>query len=79
MSVLGDAPYGYRYIRKQDGDGEARYDIILEEARVVREIFTWVGVEGLSLGEVARRLAERGIPTRTGKSYWNPGRFAASL
>ena len=79
VSVLGDAPYGYRYIRKQDGDGEARYDIILEEARVVREIFTWVGVEGLSLGEVARRLAERGIPTRTGKSYWNPGTIRGIL
>ena len=68
-----------RYIRKQDGDGEARYDIILEEARLVREMFTWVGVEGLSLGEVARRLTERGIPTRTGKSYWNPGTIRGIL
>jgi site-specific DNA recombinase len=79
VSVLGDAPYGYRYIRKQDGDGEARYDVILEEARLVREIFTWVGVAGLSLGEAARQLNERGIPTRRGKPYWNPGTIRGIL
>ena len=71
VSVLGHAPYGYRYIRKQDGDGEARYDVVFEEARLVREIFAWVGIEGLSLGQVVRRLAERGIPTQSGKPRWD--------
>lgn len=71
ISVLGHAPYGYRYISKQEGDGEARYDIVLEEARVAREIFMWVGVEGLSLGQVVRRLAEQGLPTQSGKAHWD--------
>jgi site-specific DNA recombinase len=71
VSVLGEAPYGYRYISKQDGDGEARYDILLEEAHVAREIFRWVGVEGLSLGEVVCRLAEQGVLTRSGKARWD--------
>ena len=71
VSVLAHAPYGYRYISKHDGDGEARYDIVLEEARVLREMFTWVGVEGLSLGQVVRRLAERGVPTQSGKAHWD--------
>ena len=39
VSVLSCAPYGYRYVNKQDSGGEARFDIILEEARVVRQIF----------------------------------------
>jgi site-specific DNA recombinase len=71
VSVLGHAPYGYRYVSKHDGDGEARYDIVLEEARLVREMFTWVGMEGLSLGQVVRRLAERGVPTQSGKARWD--------
>ena len=51
MSVLGNAPHGYRYIRKQDGDGEACWTVVLEEAGLVKEMFTWVGIEGLSLGK----------------------------
>ena len=35
ISVLSGAPYGYRYVSKQEGDGEARYEIVWEEARVV--------------------------------------------
>ena len=71
VSVLGHAPYGYRYVSKHEGDGEARFDVVLDEARVVREMFTWAGVEGLSLGEVVGRLAERGVGTATGKACWD--------
>ena len=39
VSVLSGAPYGYRYIGKHDGAGEARFDVLLEEARVVRQVF----------------------------------------
>src|SRR5262249_22719755 len=52
ISVLGNAPYGYRYIRKRDGGGLARYDIEAEQARVVRQIFAWVVQQRLSLSAV---------------------------
>ncbi len=71
ISALAHAPYGYRYVCKREGDGEARYDIVLDEARLVKEIYTWVGLEGLSLGKVARRLLDRGVPTATGKTNWD--------
>ncbi len=29
VNVLGGAPYGYHYINKRDGDGQARYEINL--------------------------------------------------
>ena len=73
ISALSAAPFGYRYIPKGDGGGEARYEIVLEEARVIRQLFTWVGQERLSLGAVARRLAEAGERTRTGKAHWDRG------
>jgi site-specific DNA recombinase len=71
LSVLGGAPYGYRYITKSDGGGRAAYHIVLDEARIVRQIFDWVGREGCSLGTVVRRLKAQGIPTSTGKPVWD--------
>jgi site-specific DNA recombinase len=52
VSVLSCAPYGYRYISKGESGGEARFEIVLEEARVVRQIFEWVGRDRCSIGEV---------------------------
>jgi site-specific DNA recombinase len=54
VAVLLGAPYGYRYVSKQDGDGQARYEIIPEQARVVQQIFHWVGIERASIGECRR-------------------------
>src|SRR6185437_8355432 len=71
VSVLSGAPYGYRYVPKADGGGQARYEIVLEEARVVRQVFTWVGHERRSMNEVCRRLREAGERTRSGKAYWD--------
>lgn len=73
VSVLSGAPYGYRYISKQEGDGEARYEIVWEEARVVRQVFEWVGRDRCSIGEVSRRLQAAGERTRTGKTVWDRG------
>ena len=71
VNVLGGAPFGYRYVGKHEGDGEARYQVVAEEARVVRKVFEWVGQERCSIGEVCRRLQRDGIPTRTGKPAWD--------
>jgi len=71
VSALAGAPYGYRYVRKADGGGVARYDVLLEEAPVVRRVFEWVGRDRLSLGEVCRRLQQEGMRTRTGKERWD--------
>jgi site-specific DNA recombinase len=71
VSVLSAAPYGYRYVSKRDGDGEARFDVVLEEARVVRQVFSWVGQDRCSIGEVCRRLNAAKEKTRTGKTVWD--------
>src|SRR4051795_12833311 len=71
VNVLSGAPYGYRYIGKHEGGGEARYQVLAEEARVVRKVFEWVGQERCSIGEVCRRLRRDGVPTRTGKPAWD--------
>jgi len=73
VSVLSTAPYGYRYISHAEGGGEARFDIVLEEARVVREMFTWIGQDRLTLGMVQRRLEAAGERTRGGTTRWDRG------
>jgi site-specific DNA recombinase len=69
VSVLCGAPYGYRYIRKTD-EMAARYEIIDEEAVVVREIFALYTGSGMSIGDVVRRLNEQRIATRNGAARW---------
>ena len=71
VNVLGGAPYGYRYVTLAEGGGEARYEIVEDQAQVVHQIFDWVGRERLSLGEVRRRLTAAAIPTPTGKTWWD--------
>src|SRR5438874_2452799 len=71
VSVLGGAPYGYRYIKKDEGGGAARFEIVLDEARVVRQVFQWVSQERATIGEVARRLTAAKEHTRTGKTVWD--------
>ncbi len=78
VSVFGRAPYGYRYVRK-DSDGEARWEVDLEQAEVVKRIFHWVGQEGVTLANVSRRLYEAQIPTATGKPRWDHGTILGML
>lgn len=71
VSVMGGAPYGYRYIDKYMRGGQALFEINEEEANVVRKLFFWVGRERTSIGEVCRRLNTMSIITRTGKKCWD--------
>ena len=79
VSVLSGAPYGYRYVSKQEGDGEARFEIVWEEARVVRQVFEWVGRKRCTIGEVRRRLEAAKEQTRTGKTVWDRATIGGML
>ena len=72
INPLSGAPYGYLYVKKMDGR-DARYEILEEEARIVRQIFDWFILEQLPLKGISRRLNKKQIPTRTGLSFWDRG------
>ena len=60
----------YGYTR----DKEARVRLVKEsEAIVVRQIFTWLGVERCSLREVERRLNNNGVPSPSVGKMQYPG------
>jgi site-specific DNA recombinase len=71
VNVLCGAPYGYRYVGKYEGGGQARYEVIEAHAEVVRQIFAWVALDSCSIGQVCRQLQEREILSPRGKSYWD--------
>ena len=71
LSVLGGAPYGYRYLSKYAGGGQARYEIDEAQAEVVRQIFAWVGLERCSISEACRRLQQHKILSPRGQTSWD--------
>lgn len=71
LNVMSGAPFGYRYIKVRDGGGQARFEVIPEEARIVQQIFTSVGRDRCSLAEVCRRLQGACERTKTGRTTWS--------
>ena len=67
LSAFTTAPFGYRYVPKDQGGGVARFDVVPHEAQVVQSVFNWIGHDRLSLREVCRRLQQGGIPSRKGQ------------
>lgn len=77
--INGHSLYGWDYIKKTEIE-PAHYKINEDQARVVRWIFEWVGIERISLNEVIRRLYDKGIPPRKGKSeFWTKGPIVRML
>lgn len=57
--------YGYRYRRMDRINGRSGHlGVDQREAQVVRQMFDWVGTQGLSASSVARRLNELRVPPR---------------
>jgi site-specific DNA recombinase len=71
LNVMSGAPFGYRYVSVHEGGGQARFEPAVEQARVVQQIFSWIGRDRCSLAEVCRRLNNAGTPTATGKPIWS--------
>jgi DNA invertase Pin-like site-specific DNA recombinase len=63
-------PYGYTYV-KGGQRGGGHWEIHPEESAWVKQIFAWAA-EGVSMGEIARRLVRDGVPTQHGGTWWAP-------
>jgi site-specific DNA recombinase len=78
QAVMSGAPYGYRYVKKSD-HMEGFWEINEIEASVVREVFDRYVTDGISIGELARWLTDRGVHTKTGKARWDRSTVWAML
>ena len=63
-------PFGYQTDPEKPRD-PAGLRIDEYEAAIVRQMFAWYLERGATLGSIARRLIESGVPTPTGKSSWS--------
>jgi site-specific DNA recombinase len=79
VSALTGAPFGYRYVSRSQGGGVAHFDVVDDEAHIVRLIFAWVGVDRLSLRDVCRRLHQMGCQTRGGSIHWHASTIRGML
>jgi site-specific DNA recombinase len=70
VNVLSGAPFGYRYVRKNE-HAEARYDVVAHEAALVAELFRRYVEDGVAIADLTHWLTASGVPTRTGKSRWD--------
>src|SRR6202165_4329605 len=78
VSVLGHAPYGYRYVKKSE-HADAFFEIDELEAPIVREIFDRYVEQRESIVQIARSLSEQGVPTRSGTPRWGSSTIWAIL
>jgi site-specific DNA recombinase len=78
VNVLSGAPYGYRYVKKTDASS-AYYEVLEDEAGVVRRVYDLYTQRQESIGSVTRTLNEERIPTRSGDSRWDRSMVWAML
>ena len=78
INVLSGAPYGFLYVRRSDAE-PARYEVLDAEATVVRAVYAWYTVDGLSIGAITARLNQHGVPTRKQGSRWERSTVWAML
>ena len=71
LNVMSGAPFGYRYISIREGGGQARFEPNAEQARIVQQIFSWIGRDRCNLHEVCRRLQKAGALTASGRRVWS--------
>ncbi len=78
VNVLSGAPFGYRYMRKTD-QSAAYYEVIENQARIVRMVYELYTVQGWSIGAITRHLNEQQVPTCKGLGRWERSTVWAML
>ncbi len=83
--ITTEAPYGYTFIVKKGkrGDADFRqgyYEINQREAKIVKNIFSWVADDGLTLRAIVRKLQSLGIqPRKSKRGVWNTSTLSTLL
>lgn len=80
-----EGPYGYSYILNKGKRGSLEYEVghleINErESKIVKDIFSWVANNKLTLRAVVRKLQERGItPRKSKRGVWSTSTLTSLL
>lgn len=74
----GNAPYGYRYVTKNNGI-LAHWEVDPQEAEIVRMIFDWYVNKRLTGNKIAKQLEQNSIPSRSSYNKWWGGNIYSIL
>jgi site-specific DNA recombinase len=70
ISVMGRAPYGYRFV-PGEGGCPPQYNVHLPEASIVKQIFQCTAMERKSLWQVCKTLEKQRILSPSGMNRWS--------
>ncbi len=77
--ITTEGLYGYNFITRT-AERQGYLEINEHEAEIVKNIFSWVGNEGLTLRGVVRRLQEQSIkPRKSKRGVWNTSTLSTIL
>jgi len=73
------APYGYQYVKGEE-KGTGYFKVVPHEVEIVKKIFQLVGVEGLTIRQVIKRLYEQKLhPKKSKNKYWSTSTLSRRL
>ena len=73
------APYGYKYIKGEE-KGMGQFKIVPHEAEILKTIFQLVGIEGITIRQVIKRLYEQKLyPRKSKNKYWSTSTLSRRL
>lgn len=77
--IASEAPYGYTFIPRTP-EKQGYYEINEREAQIVRNIFSWVGNEKLTLRGIVRRLQGQSVSPRwSERGVWSTSTLSKML
>ena len=77
--LVSEPAYGYSYIPRQE-NRHGYYEVNESEAHVVRDIFSWVANEGLTIRKVIARLHKEGVkPRKSKRGVWSSSTLSTLL
>ncbi len=75
-----NAPYGYRYIKGDKKTIPGSFEVVKEEAEIVKMIFKWFVDDQMTIRKVILRLFEQKIlPRKNKKGYWSTSTLSRLL
>lgn len=83
--IVSEAPYGYNFITRKGNPGDADfkqgyYEINESESVVVRNLFSWVVHERLTIRQLVKRLQDQGIkPRKSTRGVWSTSTLSTLL
>jgi len=73
------APYGYEYVKGKE-KGTGFFKIVPHEAETMKIIFHWIGIEGMTIRKVIKRLYEQKLyPRKSKNKYWSTSTLSKRL